>query len=361
MLPAMPLGARVPDVRRIAVLRATALGDLVFALPALDSLRAAYSDAEIVLLGRAWHADYLADRPGPIDRVVALPQGLPPDDGPPVDEERRRDLLAEIGADGFDIAIQMHGGGRNSNPIVSALGARVTAGTRTPDAPPLDRSIPYVYFQPEVFRNLEVAGLVGAPPVTFEPSIAATESDTAAARAQAAPELDLDDDAPLAVIHPGASDGRRRWPATAFAEAADALAERGARVAVTGIESEAAIAAEMTAAMRCPAANLTGRLDLGALTGVLSRADVVVSNDTGPLHLAAALGRPTVGIYWCGNVINAGPPFRARQRVVMSWRLRCPVCGVDCMASTCPHRESFVSDVQVGEVATAALDLLAAG
>ncbi|MFL5680029.1 MAG: glycosyltransferase family 9 protein [Chloroflexota bacterium] len=357
----MPNGARVPDVRRIAVLRATALGDLIFALPALDSLRAAYPDAEIVLLGRAWHAEYLGGRPGPVDRVVALPKGLPPDDSPPLDAERDRDLLASVAADGIDIALQMHGGGRNSNPVVAALGARVTAGTRTPDAPALDRSIPYVYFQAEVFRNLEIAGLVGAPSVTFEPALTATDADLDAARRQAAPELDHDDVAPLAVIHPGASDGRRRWPATAFAEVADALAEGGARVAVTGIEAEAPIVAEMLAAMRCPAANLAGRLDLLALTGVLSRADVVVSNDTGPLHLAAALGRPTVGIYWCGNVINAGPPFRARQRVLMSWRLRCPVCGVDCMTGTCPHRDSFVADVPAADVARAAVELLAAG
>src|SRR3954447_5976204 len=98
----MPLGARVRDVRRIAVLRATALGDLIFALPALDSVRAAYPDAEIVLLGRAWHADYLAGRPGPVDRVVALPNGPPPDDAPPLGEQRRREILASIAAEGFD-------------------------------------------------------------------------------------------------------------------------------------------------------------------------------------------------------------------------------------------------------------------
>lgn len=64
---------RLEDVRRIAVLRANAIGDLVFALPALDALRAAYHQAEIVLLGLPWHADFLAGRPGPIDRVEVVP------------------------------------------------------------------------------------------------------------------------------------------------------------------------------------------------------------------------------------------------------------------------------------------------
>src|SRR6266851_7516846 len=64
---------RVPGVRRIAVLRANALGDFIFALPALEALRAAYPQAEIVLLAKKWHATFLQGRPGPVDRVVVVP------------------------------------------------------------------------------------------------------------------------------------------------------------------------------------------------------------------------------------------------------------------------------------------------
>lgn len=60
---------RFEGVRKIAVLRANALGDYVFSLPALDALRAAYPQAEIVLLGQPWHARFLAGRPGPLDRT----------------------------------------------------------------------------------------------------------------------------------------------------------------------------------------------------------------------------------------------------------------------------------------------------
>ena len=64
---------RVPGVRRIAVLRANAIGDFIFTLPALEALRAAYPQAEIVLLAKKWHAAFLRGRPGPVDRVVAVP------------------------------------------------------------------------------------------------------------------------------------------------------------------------------------------------------------------------------------------------------------------------------------------------
>src|SRR2546421_10472024 len=64
---------KVPGVRRIAVLRANALGDFIVALPALEALRAAYPEAEIVLLAKKWNTSFLKDRPGPVNRVVVVP------------------------------------------------------------------------------------------------------------------------------------------------------------------------------------------------------------------------------------------------------------------------------------------------
>jgi hypothetical protein len=94
----------------------------------------------------------------------------------------------------------------------------------------------------------------------------------------------------------------------------------------------------------------------------------VVSNDTGPRHLAAAVGAATVGIYWCGNLINAGPLTRRRHRPHLSWTVHCPVCGRNCTEPElpavhrgrgCPHDESFVASVAPTAVLADALDLLA--
>ena len=336
----------VAGVERIAVLRANALGDFLFTLPALDALRAAYPAARIVLLGRAWHARFLGGRPGPVDEVVPVPDGQPgPADPAP-------EFLAAMAARRFDLALQLHGGGRHSNPFVRRLGARVTAGLRTPDAAPLDRWIPYVYYHHEVLRLLEVAAAVGAPLRSLVPTLAVTDRDRQEAEAA------LPDGGPLAVLHPGATDPRRRWPAASFAQVGDALAAAGAQVAVTGDPSEVALVDEVVGGMGAKAVALAGRLSLQALTGLLARAAVVVANDTGPLHLAAAVGAPTVGVFWCGNLVNAGPPTRERHRPAISWRLACPVCGTDCTRGECPHRDSFVADVEVSEVRTSALDLL---
>lgn len=344
----------VPDVRRIAVLRANALGDLIFALPALAALRTAYPGAEIVLLARDWHHAFLEGRPGPVDRVIPLPEGIPPDGAPPLPPDEERRFLANLAAEGWDLALQLHGGGRHSNPVVAALGARVTAGCRTPDALGLDREIRYVYFQSEVLRLLEVVGLVGAMPDAIEPRIQVMDSDREAAAA-AVPELA---GRPFAVLHPGASDPRRRWSAERFAAVGTELAGRGLAAAVTGTDGEADLTRQVVAGIDGHAFDLAGRLDLPALLGLVEQAAVVVSNDTGPLHVAGAAGTPTVGIFWCGNAINGGAPFRGRTRLAISWRFDCPVCGVDCMHGRCDHTASFVDDVTVEDVTREALDLL---
>lgn len=346
------------DVGRIVVLRAGGLGDLMFALPALDALRAAYPDAEITLIGEAWHADLFSGRPGPIDRVAVLPDAarLYLQTGALANEPAVERFFAAIGTPRPDIAIQIHGGGRTSNPFIRRVGALTTVGLRTPDAPALDRSVPYRYYQHEVLRALEVVGLVGAAPVGLEPRLAALASDVAESEA-CLPEAG----SPIAVIHPGAGDPRRRWPAERFAEVADRLAASGARIAVVGADGEADLVESVGGSMGAPAVLIRGELSIGGLAGLLARAAVVVGNDSGPLHLAAALGAPTVGVFWCGNLINAGPFTRTRHRPHLAWRLDCPVCGVDCTRQRCAHEASFVGDVPADEVAADALDLLEEG
>ncbi|MER7443671.1 glycosyltransferase family 9 protein [Micromonospora avicenniae] len=358
-----PVAERVAEVERIAVLRANALGDFIFVLPALETLRAAYPGAEIVLLGAPWHARLWRDRPGPVDRVLVVPpaNGIrepEPDEQPAATDE----FLAAARAERFDLALQMHGGGANSNPLITAFDARVTAGLRTENAPPLDRWIRYVYYQHEVIRYLEVAALVGAPATTIVPTLAVTEADRNEAAGVLGPARQ-----PRVALHPGATDTRRRWPAERFAEVARDLVGAGYEVLVTGTPAEREVVDGVVAAAEAPVRPQVGTLSLGGLAGCYADCALVISNDTGPLHLAAAVGTPTVGIFWVGNLINTATPLRGRHRPIISWTVRCPVCGVDCTTDIyphrpgvdgCPHRDSFVTDVPVAEVLEAAHELL---
>jgi ADP-heptose:LPS heptosyltransferase len=356
----------VTDVGRIAVVRASALGEFVFSLPALYSLKAAYPGAELTLLGAPWHARALSGRPGPVDHVAVVPSmpGLRDGDCAPGELDA---FLRWASAEGFDIALQMHGGGRSSNPFVAALGARVTAGLRAPDAAGLDRCVPYAHYQPEIFRCLEVVGLVGAAPVTHEPVFELTGRDHAQARTVLGEPI-----RPRAVLHPGGADQRRRWPAERFAAVGDALAAAGAEVLVTGTGRERAIVDAVCAAMRLPARPLVDELTVPGLAALLAASALLVAGDTGPLHLAAAVGTRTVGLFWVGNMINGAALERTRHRPLISWTIQCPECGVDCTRDryparvgaarrpACRHAVSFIADIPVDEVVEESLDLLAA-
>lgn len=347
----------IPNVRTIAVVRANAIGDFIFALPALDALRAAYPRAELVLLAQAWHARFLAGRPGPVDRVVVVPptRGVNGDETQDEDPGELDRFFAAMRSERFDLAVQLHGGGRYSNPFVRRLGARTTVGLRAPGAEPLDRWIPYVYAQHEYLRYLEVAALAGAPPVTLEPRVQVTDADRAEAEVVVPPS-----DRPLVLLHPGAGDPRRRWPADDFAALADALGATGAGVGVLGAGHERAIVRAVIEATRTDAIDLCGRLSLGGLAALMTRARVVVSNDSGPLHLAFAVGAATVGLFWCYNLMNAAPLTRARHRPCTAWEMRCRLCGAPLVPSECGHMESLVASIPVAAVRDAALELMAA-
>lgn len=359
------LGERLPGVHRIAVLRGGGLGDLLFAVPALYALAAAYPEAEIVLLGSAIHAELLAGRPGPVDEVAVLPATHTEWSGTPDADEA--EFVRRLRATPIDLAVQVHGGGAWSNPFLRQLNPRLSVGSRAAGAAPLHRNLPYRYYQHEMLRALEVAGLAGAPPVLLEPRLPLTEADRAAASAAlgTVPE-------PVVVVHPGASDPRRCWPTARFAEIARHCLSRGATVVLVGGAADRRLVADIEARVAA-ASNGDSHLgtlrtlvgsDLSTLCGVLARADVLVGNDSGPRHLARALGTPTVGVFWIGNVISAGPLSRGNDRVLMSWVTRCPVCDQDVTdehAPRCPHDDSFVATVPVGDVRAEVDELLGWG
>jgi ADP-heptose:LPS heptosyltransferase len=350
-------------VKKIAVLRANALGDYIFVLPALQALRETFSQAEIVLLGRQWHQEYLASRPGPVDRVVVVPlyPGISERDGYLPDNDVLSTFFREMQKEHFDLAFQLHGGGRNSNPFLLRLGAKTTVGLKTPDAASLDINVPYVYYFNETMRYLEVVGRVGAKTKNIHPHVAVIDDDIIEAKSV----INNPEEKPIAIIHPGASDVRRRWPGQNFAKIADHLTELGYHVCITGLAWEREIVDVVINNMLYKASvqDISNRLSLGGTTGLLSFSDIIISNDTGPLHVARALQKPSIGIFWCANIINAAPMTTTLNRNLLSWTLTCPHCGLSSFKfnetqSDCTHNTSMVADVSVDEVKEAINEVL---
>ena len=345
----------IPNVRSIVAVRPNAIGDFMFALPALHALRKTYPKAKIVLLGKQWHADFLNNRPGPWDEVIVMPPapgvGAPPDAR--LDPEPGRKFVAAMREANFDIAIQMYGGGRYSNAYTKSLGAKLSIGLKTPEAQPLDRWLPYGDIHNRRLELLQVAALVGAAPVLMDREIAVTEND----HREAARLIPPQQGERIVVMHPGASDVRRHWPAERFAAVGDMLVAKGATIVISATESERHLAQTIVSQMRYPAIDLTNRLSLSGLCGLLDRATMMVSNDTGPLHMALAIGTPTVGIFWLTNLFESGPLRQHLLRPALSVQANCPVCGVSNLKYRCEHDVCFVDDVSVEKVAGMANEL----
>ncbi len=347
----------VPDVKKIAVLRSLVLGDLIFSLPALDALHRTYPNAEIHYLGRPWHAEYI---PGRIPGVTQVHPFLPAkqdyaDLGFLIDPDEAGPFFEKMQAESFDIAIQMQGGGFNSNRFIRYLKPRLSVGSREPGAPDLDRWQPHHFHQNEIIRQLDLVSLVGAKTPHFNPRLSVLDSD----RAAVAPFLKKID-RPFVVLHSGARDIRRCWPPEKFAALGDCIKQKlGLEVVLTGTnevyDDTANVIEDL---MESRPINLSGQLSLSGLTGLLASAELVVSNDTGPMHLALAVGTKTIGLFWSEYIIKSLPLTRTNFHPLIAWDKHCPLCGtflthfevVSCDPRPCMHEISFIENIQVNEV-----------
>lgn len=360
---------RVDRVERIAVVQAGGVSELLLTLPAVEALGAAYPAAHITLLTTASNRELLAPRAGAWSSLVALPDSvaakarrrssLPPAPSPADATGATRVALEQLAATRFDLGIQLTIDSRSADDFLLHLGARVSAGTNAPTTEVFDRCIDFVPLQHTTLRALEIVGLVGAHPAALTPSIPVQREDRD--RANHLLRSFGDDPRPLLALHPGGSDPRHRWPTGWFGEIAARAVGDGWRVVVLGSEQDGRLARDLIGRAVDQGADcrrildLTGRTDLGGLTGMVAAADVLVGNDSGPLHLAEAVGTPSVGIFWVGGSITSAPLGRARHRVHIGWTTSCPICGKDATQALwtgdrCEHEPSFVTAVAVGPV-----------
>jgi heptosyltransferase-2 len=165
----------------------------------------------------------------------------------------------------------------------------------------------------------------------------------------------LGDDGPWLGLNPGAFYGTaKRWLPERYAAVADHVARvAGAKVAIVGGPAERPLGEAVARMMRTPARLLSGETTLGELVGVLSRLRVLVTNDSGPMHLASALGVGVVAVFGSTDWRETAPAA-GRHRL-----LREPVPCSPCLLRECPIDHRCMRGVGVDRVAGAALEMLA--
>lgn len=340
------------EVVRIGVFRALMLGDLLCAIPAWRALKNACPHSVVTLIGLPW-ARALAERLSCIDEFVAFP-------GHPFLPEAGADLpawpgfLAQVQERRFDLLLQMHGSGTLSNALVSLFGARRLVAFHPPGepAPPgVDVAVAWPQAGHETERLMQLVralGITGAEGATEFPL---REEDRARLRALWPAGQTV---GRYVVLHPGAQLPSRRWPAERFAQVGDVLAAQGLSVVVTGTAAERELAREVVARMHRPAHDLCGLTGLWELGALLEGAALLVSNDTGVAHVAAALGTPRVVVSCGGDVYRWQRP--APEARVLWHDVPCRPCAY----RQCPIAHPCARAVTAELVAEAALDLLEA-
>jgi heptosyltransferase-2 len=328
----------VEEIRRVVVRGTNWVGDAVMTIPALRELRRVLPRAHITLATRPWaeglfrDADFLDDI-----LIYDRPRRSPGALLRQVREWRRRSFdLAVLFQNAFEAAV-IAGLARVPFRLGYATDGRRPLLTH-PIALPSWRSERHeVFYYLNIVSELERL-LYGASRVEeHEPRfMLGVSAERKRAASQMLNEYGARGGRKLVALCPGSTNSRaKRWPAERFAALADRLMEElYADVLLVGSTDEAEVSQQVARLMRHRPVMLTGETDLAQLTAILSMVDVLVTNDTGPAHIAAALGRPTLVIFGPTDP-RTTRPFSASAEVVR----RPPDCA-PCMLRDCPidHR-----------------------
>lgn len=303
------------ELKRVAVFRALNLGDLLCAIPAFRTLRHALPHADIRLIGLA-HMAPLAHR---FSHYISSFSSFPGFPGLP---EQAFDLDAfmhfvrrECDAR-YDLLLQMHGKGSVTNPLVCMLGATHVAGYYEPGEfqPDADHFMPYPEQISEVERHLRLVEFLGFESRGTHLEFPIFSDDWARLAALQAKHHFANKE--YVCIHPGARDVRRWWAPGKFAQVADALSDKGYEVIFTGSADEADAIDRVRTNMEQPSISLAGQTDLGTLAALIAKARLLVSNDTGVSHVAAATCTPSVVVFLASDPARWAPLDRDTHRIV---------------------------------------------
>ncbi len=340
------LGRRRPpalgEVRSILTIRLDLMGDLVFTLPALEALREAAPQARISALVLPYTAELLRGHPA-VDRVI------------PVDVNRWRrpgawiggsaarqfrEAMAEIRRDPYDLGVSFYGRVGAAAALLSGAGYLV--GYREEGYPfSFDLAVPgrrYRQRRHEAEYCLDLVRALGVETAGKPPRL---RVDPGAAERvdRLLSEAGVVSGEKLVALHPGALNmASKRWLPERWAAVADRVQrDQGWRVLLVGSASELPLVGEVRSGMATPVAAVAGKTSLAELVALLARCDLFLGCDSGPLHVASALGVPSVSVYGPTDPALTGP-LGPQARVVRA-SVGCGPCYDPMNPSACSQPE----------------------
>ncbi|BAU12347.1 glycosyl transferase family 9 [Leptolyngbya sp. NIES-3755] len=309
------MSGTISNLEKIAIVRALpGLGDFLCAIPALRALRTAFPQARVTFIGLP-NSQGLVERFSQyIDEFVVLPgyPGLPEQ---PANLAALPEFFEQMRSRKFDLAIQMHGSGVVTNPLTLGLSATRTIGFFQPGqtCPDPDSFLPFVETEHEILRYLRLLEFVGIPASEPEMAFPIAMLD----RQEFQTLSQLHGLKRYVCIHAGASVRSRCWSGDRFAAVGEQLAQKGWQIVLTGTCEERGLTDSIARLIKAPTINLAGRTSLGTLAALLEGCKLLVSNDTGISHLAAALKVPSVVIFSGSDPLRWSPLDQQRHRSIV--------------------------------------------
>ena len=295
----MTNGLPQAGIEKILVRLPNWIGDAVMSTPALGTVRAFFPGAEITVAAPPAVAELFRSHPY-CDRIVALGQG-----GAFPDLARWWAAARALRRQRFDLAILFQNA-ISAGILATLARCRLRIGyatdgrgfllTHGAPAPDRSRRLHQVHYYLEMLKQFGI----GSGPPALKLECTAEERDWARSRLG---------QGPWAAINPGAAYGEaKRWFPERFAEVADGLArEFGSRILLTGGPGEIRIGSEIEAAMNARPLNLIGKTTVRQLMALLSQCCLMITNDSGPMHIAAAFGVPIVAIFGPTDHLTTSP------------------------------------------------------
>ncbi len=359
--PRPPAAPADSQLDKVLVIRPDHLGDMILSFPAIRLLRTALPDAQITALVGPWSRAPLSANPD-IDVVETCsfpgftrrPKGSPWAPYLLLRQEARR-----LREESFDVALNLRSDFWWGAMLAYMAGIPRRIGYDVPECMPfLNQALPQQADRHHVEQSVNlVRVLAGEKGATFIPELwyPVGPADTSFAR-----EISLSwtGEGPLVIIHPGSGAPVKLWTPQGFAEVADALAERyGARVVLIGGPGEESLVLEVARASSRRPYILMG-MTLGQIAAVLEIARLAIGLDSGVMHLAVAVGTPSIHLYGPVGRATFGPWGLAEKHVVVTSSLPCIPCNRLDYSRRELARHPCVKDIPAAKVLGAAERLL---
>lgn len=351
---------RWASVRRLLVIRLDNLGDVLMTTPAFGALRAAFPQAHITLLTSPSGA-MLADHLSVVDEVVAAM--VPWMKGPlgrPAIAPGTFDLVERLRAGRHDAAVIFTTATQSPLPMAmvcwqAGIPLRLAHCRENPydllSHWVSDQEVVQDGMRHEVQRQLDLLGAIGVQAAQKGLVFELRPADHAGAQAHLR-RIGLAPGHPFVLVHPGATAPSRRYPAAWFGQAVAGLVHHGLTCVLVGSGADAQQVHEAQAAAGGSGLALLDHLTLGELGALVQQASVLVCNNSGPAHLAAAVGTPVVDLYALTNPQHT--PWQVPSRLLYH-----DVPCRNCLRSVCPQgHHACLREVAPAAVAAAVMELL---